>query len=391
MNLRIGRAPLAGFLLALWTGCAQCQEILLGYLPSAAGPYATFSKTNEISAQIAIDEINAGGGIAGKKVRIISFDTAGKPDQAVVGLRKLADDDKVIAIVGPFSSSECRVVFPAADRAGVVSMSMASSAPKLAEPFQYALRNTSDEAYMFERLMRALKERNAAIATGAIAYATDDVISKVMGENVLPGIMKKAGTDVKLSVTFQTQAFDFSAQASQLVGQPTDLVGIGSGPEPATRLVQELRRQGHKGRPVAGSTIADPELGRQMGKAGDGTTIPTTFYADLNDRTKAFQAEFAKRAKAAGIDRTAAAQFDAAAYDIVLFYANAMKQANITGDPAKLAAERTAIKDELRKMRNFPALEGAISFGSNGDALKPVYVVQLQDGKWTLMNPYAAE
>jgi len=391
MKTRFTLAALAGFLLALWAGCAQCQEILLGYLPSAAGPYATFSKTNEISAQIAIDEINAGGGIAGKKVRIISFDTAGKPDQAVVGLRKLADDDKVIAVIGPFSSSECRVVFPAADRAGVVSMSMASSAPKLAEPFQYAFRNTSDEAYMFERVMRALKERNAAIATGAIAYATDDVISKVMGENVLPGIMKKAGTDVKLSVTFQTQAFDFSAQVSQLLSQPTDLVGVGSGPEPATRLVQELRRQGHKGRPVAGSTIADPELGRQMGKAGDGTTIPTTFYADLNDRSKAFQAEFAKRAKAAGIDRAAAAQFDAAAYDIVLFYANAMKQANVTGDPAKLASERTAIKDELRKMKNFPALEGAISFGSNGDALKPVYVVQLQDGKWTLMNQYAAE
>ena len=188
---------------------------------------------------------------------------------------------------------------------------------------------------MFERVMRALKEKNLPIATGAVAYATDDVISKVMGENVLPGIMKKSGTDVKLSVTFQTQAFDFSAQVSQLVGQPTDLVGVGSGPEPATRLVQELRRQGHKGRLVAGSTIADPELGRQMGKAGDGTTIPTTFYADLNDRTKAFQAEFAKRAKAAGLDRTTAAQFDAATYDIVLFYAHAMKQAKVTGDPSQ--------------------------------------------------------
>src|SRR5712691_5617736 len=231
---------------------------------------------------------------------------------------------------------------------------------------------------MFERVMRALKQNNLAIATGAIAYATDDVISKVMGENVLPGIMKKSGTDVKLSVTFQTQSFDFSAQVSQLVGQPTDLIGVGSGPEPATRLVQELRRQGHKGWLVAGSTIADPELGRQMGAAGNGTTIPTTFYADLNDR-----------AKAAGLDRTTAAQFDAATYDIVLFYANAMKAAKVGGDPAKLAAERTAIKDELRKMKDFPALEGSISFGANGDALKPVYVVQLQDGKWTLIGQYA--
>jgi hypothetical protein len=51
-----------------------------------------------------------------------------------------------------------------------------------------------------------------------------------------------------------------------------------------------MRGQGHKGRIVAGSTIADPELPRLMGKAGDGTTIPTTFYGDLNDRTKKFEA-----------------------------------------------------------------------------------------------------
>src|SRR6266849_949738 len=391
MKIRLAGAILSGVLMAPWAGSATAQDISLGYLPSAAGPFATFSKTNEIAAHIAIDEINAGGGIAGKKLRIIAFDTAGKPDQAVVGVRKLADDDKVLAIIGPLSSSECRVVFPAGDRAGIVSMSMASSAPRLAEPFQYAFRNTSDEGYMFERVMRALKDNNLPMTTGAIAYATDDVISKVMGENVLPGLMKKAGTDVKLSVTFQTAAFDFSAQASQLVAQPTDLIGVGSGPEPATRLVQELRRQGHKGRLVAGSTIADPDLGRQMGAAGDGTTIPTTFYAELNDRARAFQSEFAKRAKAAGLDRTTAAQFDTATYDIVLFYAHSMKQAKITSDAGKLAAERTAIKDELRGMKNFPALEGAISFGSNGDALKPVYAVELKDGRWTLIGQFVPE
>jgi branched-chain amino acid transport system substrate-binding protein len=68
-----------------------------------------------------------------------------------------------------------------------------------------------------------------------------------------------------------------------------------------------------------------------------------------------------------------------------------MKQANATGDASKLAAERTAIKDELRKMKNFPALEGAISFGANGDALKPVYVIQLQASRWTLIEQFAPE
>src|SRR5471030_1128816 len=109
---------------------AKAQDIMLGYLPAGGGPFATFSKTNLIAAQMAVDEINAAGGISGKKLRIVSFDTAGKPDQAVVGVRKLAEDDKVLAVIGPFSSGECRVVFPAGERSGIVMMSMASSAPK---------------------------------------------------------------------------------------------------------------------------------------------------------------------------------------------------------------------------------------------------------------------
>lgn len=366
-------------------GAAKADDILLGNLYSGAGPFATLAKTNEIAAQIAVDEINASGGISGKKIKIVSFDTAGKPDQAVVGLRKLAEDDKVMAILGPFSSGECRVAFPAAERAGVVTMSMASSAPKLAEPFTYALRNTSDEGYMFRNVMKTLKDKGYAMATGATAYATDDVISKTMGEIVLPNIMKASGVGMKAAVTFQTQAFDLSAQVSQLKAAPTDLVGIGAGPDAAVRLVQEMRRQGDKSRLVAGSTIADSELPSRMGENGDGTTIPTTFFGGANEKAKKFDEEFIKRAKAAGLTRSAASQFDAATYDIVMFYAHAMKEKKITGDPAKLADERTAIRDFLRSMPPYPALEGAISFGKNGDALKPVYIIEMQHGQWNLL------
>ena len=371
-------------------GVVHAQEILLGNLFAGAGPFATLAKTNEIAAQMAVEEINAAGGVNGKKLKIVSFDTAGKPEQAVVGVRKLAEDDRVMAIIGPFSSGECRVAFPVGERTGVVMMSMASSAPKLAEPFTYGLRNTSDEGYMFQRVMKTLQEKKYPIATGAMAYATDDVISKTMGEIVLPNIMKAAGTELKGSVTFQTQAFDLSAQVSQLKATPTDLIGVGSGPDAAIRLAQELRRQGHQGRLVAGSTIADSELAIRMGATGNGTVIPTTFFGGVSDKAKAFEAEFVKRAKAAGVDRTAASQFDAAAYDIVLFYAHAMKEGKVTGDPARLATERTAVRDILRAMPPFPALEGPISFGKNGDALKPVYIIEMQGGKWNLIATHPA-
>ncbi len=372
-------------------GQAKSQDILLGYLPAGAGPFATLSRTDEIAAQIAVDEVNAAGGIAGKKFKIVSFDTAGKPDQAVVGLRKLAEDDKVLAIIGPFSSSECRVVFPAAEHEGIVSMSMASSAPKLAEPFTYGLRNTSDESYMFTKLMKTLREKDYAIKTAAIAYATDDLVSKTMGEIVLPRILKQAGTEIKTSVTFQTQAFDLSAQVSQLKSEPTDLIAVGAGPEAAIRLVQELRRQGDQGRVVAGSTVGDSELARRMGKDGNGTVIPTTFHSDISDKARKFEEELIKRTKAIGIERSSASQFEAATYDIVMLYAYAMKKTNATGDPSKLASERTSIRDELRAMKDFPALEGPISFGKNGDALKTVYIIEMQDGRWNLIGTHSSQ
>jgi branched-chain amino acid transport system substrate-binding protein len=369
---------------------SAADELKLGYLTATTGPFVALSRSNQIAAAMAVDEINTKGGVKGKKIKLITFDTAGKPEQAVVGLRKLAEDDQVLAIVGPFSSGEARVAFAAGERTGIVTMPMASSAPKLAEPFKYGFRNTSDEGYMFSKVMATLKKKSMPMATGAVAYATDDTISKVMGTRILPAIMEKMGVDMKGEVNFNLASFDLSPQVSQLMQTKTDLVGVGAPPEVAIKLAKEMRRQGHKGRLIAGSTIADPDLPKKMGEAGDGTTIPTTFYADLDDRTKAFAEEFRKRAKAEGSDRTEPAQFDAATYDIVLFYAWAIEQGGVTGDVAKLKEERTAIRDALAKMKNFAALEGPISFGSDGDALKPVYIIEIKDGKWTLIDSHPA-
>jgi branched-chain amino acid transport system substrate-binding protein len=378
-------------LIGLFTTTALAQgELVLGYLTAETGPYVSLSRTNEIAARIAVDEINAAGGVNGKKLRYITFDTSGNPGQTVVGLRKLAEDDKVLAIIGPFSSGQVQVAAPAADRAGVVIMAMASSAPKLVANFKFAFRNTSDEGYMFDKVMRTIKSKNLPAATGAVAYGNDDTISRVMGEKVLPALMQKNGVQMRGSVDFKLGAFDLSAQVAQLKANPTDLVGVGAPPEAAIKLVQEMRRQGHNGRLIAGSTINDPDLPVRMGKDGNGTIIPSTWFPELNDNTRKFAAEFTRRAKAANMERHLPAQFDAATYDIVLYYAWAMREGKVSGDAKRLAEERAAMRDALKRMKNFPALEGSVSFGADNDALKPVYVQELRDGKWVLLETHPA-
>lgn len=377
-------ASSALFATAVWAA----DEVKIGYLVAKSGPFVSLSKTNTIGAQIAVDEINANGGINGKTLVLVEFDTAGNPGQAVVGLRQLTQDENVLAIVGPFSSSEAKVAFPQAERAGIVSMSMASSAPKLAEPFSYGFRNTTNEGIMISRAVATLKAVDPDARTSSIAYATDDAVSVAIGTKILPAILGKAELPVQNEVSFKYAAFDLSVQASQLMETKADVVAVGAPPEAAIKLATEMRRQGHAGRLVAGSTVFDVTLPERMGEAGVGSVFPTAFYWDLNDETKAFAAEFKSRAETQGIERTIPAQFDSSTYGIVKMFATAMEQANVTGDEENLNAERTAIRDNLAALKDFPTIEGPISIGANGDALKSTYVMEITTDGWKLLETH---
>ncbi len=372
--------------LAFATGAKAADEIILGYSMAKTGPYVSLANTNEIAIDMAVEEINAAGGINGKPIKLVKFDTAGDPKQAVLAVRRFAQDDKALAVIGPFSSSECKVVFPAAERLGIATMSMASSAPNLAADFQYAFRNTTGEGTIIKLVLNSIMERGLPAGSAAIAHATDDTVSNVIGTKVLPAILDGAGLAPQDVVTFEYAAFDLSPQVSKLKENPTDLVGLGAPPEAAIKLAKEMQRQGHEGRLFGGTTVADVELPERMDGAGNGMTIGTTFYEGLNDKTRAFGAEFSKRAAAAGMDRTVANQFDASAYDIVYLYAEAMKAAGVTGDPAKLADERTAIADAVAKIKDAELLEGTISIAENHDAIKPIYILEVDGDGWKLVD-----
>jgi branched-chain amino acid transport system substrate-binding protein len=69
-------------------------------------------------------------------------------------------------------------------------------------------------------------------------------------------------------------------------------------------------------------------------------------------------------------------------------YIYAMQQAGITGDKDKRTAERTAIRDQIRKLKNFPALVGPLSINADGDAIKVIYVLEAKGGKWVLVDKH---
>jgi len=132
-------------------GAAQTasREVVLGAIVPSSGPFAEWGRTNTVTLQMLEKQVNDAGGVNGAKLKIIILDDATRPAQATNALRKLAGDDKVLAIAGPLTSSAAEVTFPVANEMKVVATSQASSKPgvaKLNRP--WAFRNTIDEGVL---------------------------------------------------------------------------------------------------------------------------------------------------------------------------------------------------------------------------------------------------
>src|SRR5438270_1254925 len=125
------------------------REIVLGAIVPSSGPFAEWGRANTVTLQMLERQINGSGGVNGAKLRIEILDDATKPAQATNNVRKLAGDDKVLAVAGPLTSSAAEVTFPVANEMKTVATSQASSKPgvaKLNRP--WAFRNTIDEGVL---------------------------------------------------------------------------------------------------------------------------------------------------------------------------------------------------------------------------------------------------
>jgi branched-chain amino acid transport system substrate-binding protein len=389
MKFKVGISAAVIASIAYMAPVQAADEIVLGLSYGKTGLYSTINKTTEVAVDIAVAEINAAGGVNGKKIRIVKYDTAGDPKQAVVAVRKFARDDKALGVIGPFSSSEARVAFAAGEREKIVQIPNASSAPKLADKFSYAYRLTMNEYVQFKRVVKTMKKRGAMKKSVAIMYGTDDVVSKAVGLKIMKPILTGEKVNITGPIGFATKAFDVSPQVSQLKGKHLDYVGLAGITPIAIRVLKEMRRQ-KINVPIIGAQIwADPEIVHGMGADGDNAVFAASYYYNLNERTRDFKNKFVAAAAKKGIKKLWPHHVDASAYDIVYVFKKAMEVAKVTGDPKKVKAERTAIRDALLKT-TFDLVQGKVCFEKTGDAQLPAYIMTMKDKKWNLLDTHPA-
>ena len=177
---------------------------------------------------------------------------------------------------------------------------------------------------------------------------------------------------------------------TKLKGRTPGVLAFAGLPEGTAKVMKELRRQGHDSLLIGGQIFADPDIGRILGPDGEGATYVAWYWWDTNDRTRAFERKFLDEAKKRGVNKSGAHHVDASAYDIVHVFVDAMKRGGVTGDPAKLKAERVAIRDALRKTQ-WAGVTGSICFDKDQDSELPAYIVRIKGGQRTLLDSHAPD
>lgn len=366
-------------------------EIVIGLTYVNSGPFKTQGVGTEAAVDIAVSEINAAGGVNGKKLRVVKFETGGDPKQAVVAVRKFAQDDNAVAIIGPLSSGEAGAAFGVGERIGIVQIPNASSAPSLTKGKSYAFRVTEDEAKQFGRLISSMKKKNVPLGRVEIFYVSDIRIGKILGQKLMPGILKKNGVNVGTPIGYSKTAFDMAPQATKAMKSKPTVISVAGFVARSAKVIKEMRRQGFKGRMIGSALFADPNNAELFGDAAaDGTLFSMSFYPGISAKAQAFTAKFNAETKKRGIKRAFPHHIDAQTYDIVYLLKAAMERAKTTGAAANIAKERTAIRDAITKVTFNGVVGDNICFDKNGDAELPAYIIEMKGGKWTEFDRHPA-
>jgi branched-chain amino acid transport system substrate-binding protein len=320
--------------------------------------------------QMAVDEVNAGGGIGGRQLRLARYDDRESIDHSRIVAQQIADDPNVVAVIGHLQSYITVQTAGVYDQAGLVLVAPTSTDPKLTQlGYKRLFRATFTDNSVGRQLadLVASQQRRKV----AVYYIRNDY-----GRNVANAFEERAR---QLGVAVQARnSYDPSEQASERTfdqvlteWKPMDLDAIllaGEVPSAAI-FVAQARRKGIDVPILGGDAMSSPALMAVAGAAAEGITVASFFNPD-EPRPEVVRFNAAFTAKY-GVPPDAGS---ALGYDCVQLLAHAMKEAR-SAVPEDVARALHALKD-------WRGVTGAFSFDEGGNAAKPVIFSVVRDGRF---------
>ncbi len=321
---------------------------------------------------MAIDEINARGGVLGRPLAVVAEDNQSKAGDSATVAKKLLSRDKVVALLGTGTSSNCLEVAPLAQAARIPFVATTATAPEVTEKRDYVFRSCFIDPFQGAVLAKfartTLKAKRVAVLTSVSAsYSVG--LSKVFRERftALGGVI--AG-DQKYSEGDK----DFRAQLTAIKALKPDAIAATGFYTEAALICKQARDLGLDIPIFGGDGWEAPELVEIGGKAVEGT-----YYAShySSDSTAPEVQDFVKKYRARFNGETPDSMAPLA-YDAALIVADAIRRAGST-DGAKIRAALAATK-------NFPGVTGRTDLDAQRNASKSAVMLVVKNGKPTYVE-----
>jgi branched-chain amino acid transport system substrate-binding protein len=365
-------------LLALAATGARAEAIRIGVNEPLTGPFAASGTYVVNGAKIAADEINAKGGLLGKKIELVVEDNKSNPTEAAAVAEKLITSDKTPVMMGAWGSSLTLAVMPKLADYEVPMLVETSSSGKITtsgNPFVFRISPPS-----------ALEAETYAPMVAKLGLKKVDflVLNNDFGRGAAADfgkMLKEKGVQVGLTETMDQGAQDMSAQLAKLKASDSDTIMVTSAVDQLVLLFKQMAALGLKKRVITTGGSQNPDqIIAQAGSAADGTMHLTTFLPWIPEKTpnpkatEYFISEWKKRGfEFAGVTESFRG------YDGIRSIAQAIEKAG-KAEPAAIAKAFWSV--------DFMGLNGPIRFAKAGPAGKEsgqskpdVYLIEIKDGR----------
>lgn len=356
-------------------GKADAAEIVIGHYASMTGSTAHFGQDTDKAARLAAEQLNAAGGVLGKQLKIVTFDTRGDGAEAANAVTRLIDVEKATAILGEVASSLSLQGGPIAQRRKIPMVSPSSTNPKVTQVGDYVFRVCFIDPFQ-GKVMANFARDTLKMDEVAILKDVKNDYSIGLADAFQKAFVAAGGTIVA-EQSYSAGDTDFSAQVTAIKGSGAQAIWVPGYYAEVGAIARTAARLGLKLPLLGGDGWDAPELFTIGGDALNGSYFSNHFAPDqASPQAQKFVADF--KAKY-GQEPTG---LGALGYDGVMVIADAIKRAGKL-DPA-------AIRDALASTKDYVAVTGKISMDKDRNPEKSVVVLKIDGGKAkyeALVNP----
>lgn len=369
-GLVLGSLMLCGVL----TGCGGGGEkkaedvIKVGANFELTGGVANYGTATYEGLQLAIDEVNAAGGVGGKKLNVIKADSKSEPSEAANAATKLVTSDKVVVLVGPATTGSVLAEIQVATENKVPIIAPCATSPKVTvdngkvQPYVYrtCFIDPQQSAVMSQFAAQNLKAKTAVVYTDS---SSD--YSKSLGA-IFKEKFEAAGGKVLMQEAFLAKDQDFKATLTKLKTAGADVMYVPAYYEEVGKIVKQARELGINCAILGTDGWDDPKVGEIAGKDALNNTYFCTHYSDKDAEVKPFIDAYNKKYK------HAPNVFAALGYDAGKILADAIKRAG--------KADSAAIAKALGETKGLKVGIGTITMDANHNPIKQAVVLANKNG-----------